>query len=68
MTTTLNKAVEIREAILHNKKYNREPSPSPSTVNQEDEEEEPKPEVNYSMQPQLNITQNTITTSSSLHL
>ena len=67
MSTTINKAVEIREAILSGKKYNREPSPSPSAVS-DDHHEQEKQAVNYSMQPQLNIENtHSITTSSSLN-
>ena len=66
LQTTINKAVEIREAILSGKKYEREPSPSPSAVS--DDQEQEKQPVNYSMQPQLNIENtHSITTSSSLN-
>ena len=55
----IGKAVKIREAILENKKYEREPSP----IAEDEEEPEENCQADFSMKPQLANTTNNIVTS-----
>lgn len=55
----IGKASKIREAILHKKKYEREPSP----IAQDEEEPEDNYQADFSMKPQLANATNNIVTS-----